>query len=169
MRYVTLSHTIFDFKMADDGNDKDNKRFKSEPGSTLSCHAVRLKPGQEIKDFLLNFVKVKKLGAPFVLSCVGSVTQATLRLANASIDTPNEIIEVKGRHEIVSLVGTLADEGHLHASLSDKDGNVIGGHVMGNMKVFTTAEVVIGNCDTLLFTRETDDETGFDELVVRGK
>mgnify|MGYP000031852878 CR=1 FL=1 len=40
---------------------------------------------------------------------------------------------------------------------------------MGNMKVFTTAEVVIGNCDTLLFTREIDDETGFDELVVREK
>ena len=80
-----------------------------------------------------------------------------------------QIIEVKGRHEIVSLVGTLADEGHLHASLSDKDGNVIGGHVMGNMKVFTTAEVVIGNCDTLSFIREIDDETGFDELVVREK
>ena len=80
-----------------------------------------------------------------------------------------QIIEVKGRHEIVSLVGTLANEGHLHASLSDKDGNVIGGHVMGNMKVFTTAEVVIGNCDTLSFTREIDDETGFDELVVREK
>ena len=66
-------------------------------------------------------------------------------------------------------MGTLADEGHLHTSLSDKDGNVIGGHVMGNMKVFTTAEVVIGNCDTLSFTREIDDETGFEELVVREK
>lgn len=80
-----------------------------------------------------------------------------------------QIIEVKGRHEIVSLVGTLADEGHLHASLSDKDGKVVGGHVMGNMIVFTTAEVVIGNCDMLSFTREIDDETGFDELVVKEK
>jgi len=97
------------------------------------------------------------------------VTQATLRLANAARDTPNEIIEVKGRHEIVSLVGTLADEGHLHASLSDKDGYVVGGHVMGNMEVFTTAEVVIGNCDMLSFTREMDDATGFDELVVTEK
>ena len=40
---------------------------------------------------------------------------------------------------------------------------------MGNMKVFTTAEVVIGNCDTFSFTREIDDETGFEELVVREK
>jgi len=80
-----------------------------------------------------------------------------------------QIIEVKGRHEIVSLVGTLAGEGHLHASLADKDGHVVGGHVMGNMEVFTTAEVVIGNCDMLSFTREMDDETGFDELVVTEK
>lgn len=78
-------------------------------------------------------------------------------------------MEVKGKHEIVSLVGTLADEGHLHASLSDKNGHVVGGHVMGNMKVHTTAEVVIGNCDMLSFTREFDDETGFDELVVKEK
>lgn len=78
-------------------------------------------------------------------------------------------MEVKGKHEIVSLVGTLADEGHLHASLSDKDGHVVGGHVMRNMKVHTTAEVVIGNCDMLSFTREFDDETGFDELVVKEK
>jgi len=118
---------------------------------------------------LLKYVRDKKLEAPFVLSCVGSVTNATLRLADAARDTPNEIIDVKGRHEIVSLVGTLAGKGHLHASLSDKDGHVVGGHVMGNMKVFTTAEVVIGNCDMLLFTREMDDATGFDELVVNEK
>ena len=70
---------------------RKNKRFRSEPGSTLSCYALRLKPGQEIRECLLNYVKTKKLGAPFVLSCVGSVTQATLRLANVSIDTPNEV------------------------------------------------------------------------------
>ena len=40
---------------------------------------------------------------------------------------------------------------------------------MGNMTVFTTAEVVIGNCDMLLFSREMDDQTGFDELVVKEK
>ena len=80
-----------------------------------------------------------------------------------------QILEVKGRHEIVSLVGTLAGNGHLHASLSDKDGHVVGGHVMGNMKVFTTAEVVIGNCNMLSFSREIDGDTGYDELVVKEK
>ena len=112
------------------------------------------------------------LGCGFVKQWLNFLNVEIIRPLNSDFDVRFlflQIIEVKGRHEIVSLVGTLADEGHLHASLSDKDGNVIGGHVMGNMKVFTTAEVVIGNCDTLSFTREIDDETGFEELVVREK
>lgn len=73
--------------------------------------------------------------------------------------------------EIVSLVGTLSSIGghHLHISLSTKQGNVIGGHVFGEMNVFTTAEVVIGECVDLNFTREFDRQSGFDELVVNPK
>lgn len=75
-------------KMADESK---NKRFRNEPRSTLSCYSLRLKPGQEVRECLLKYVKDKKLEAPFVLSCVGSVTHATLRLADASRDTPNEV------------------------------------------------------------------------------
>jgi predicted DNA-binding protein with PD1-like motif len=42
----------------------------------------------------------------------------------------------------------------------------MGGHVMGDMIVFTTAEIVIGNCDGLKFTREMDGQTGYRELVI---
>lgn len=73
-------------------------------------------------------------------------------------------------YEILSLSGTLAGErGHLHISLGDKDGNVIGGHVMGDLMVYTTAEVVIADCTDCLFTREMDADTGFQELVVTKK
>ena len=67
------------------------KRFRNESRSTLSCYALRLEPGQEVRETLLKYVRDKKLAAPFVLSCVGSVTQATLRLADAARDTPNEV------------------------------------------------------------------------------
>lgn len=70
------------------------KRFRGETRSTLSCYALRLKPGQEIRECLLNYVKDNNLEAPFVLSCVGSVTQATLRLADASRDTPHEVNQI---------------------------------------------------------------------------
>ena len=77
------------------------------------------------------------------------------------------MIELNDKHEIVSLVGTLSDgSGHLHASLSDAKGGVVGGHVVGDMVVFTTAEVVIGECEQITFKREMDHMTGFSELTV---
>ena len=75
-------------------------------------------------------------------------------------------LEINEKCEIVSLVGTLSAGGHLHASLSDRNGKVVGGHVLGNMIVFTTAEVVIGDCEAIYFTREMDPKTGFKELIV---
>jgi len=68
----------------------------------------------------------------------------------------------------VSLVGTLSGgEGHLHISLSDVQGHVIGGHVIGGLYIYTTAEIVIGECSDLKFEREHDDSTGFQELAIK--
>ena len=41
------------------------------------------------------------------------------------------------------------------------------GHVVGDMIIFTTAEVVLGDCQGAKFTREMDSRTGFPELVVQ--
>ncbi|KAM9316789.1 bifunctional protein GlmU-like [Gastrophryne carolinensis] len=137
--------------------------------SSMSVHALRLGPGEEIVSSLFRFVQEKKLRAPFIITCVGSVTKATLRLANADAENSNEIIYLKEKFEIVSLVGTLNEHAHLHISLSDKDGKTIGGHAMGDLEVFTTAEIVIGELIDLQFTREMDERTGFPELVIRAR
>ncbi|XP_072265600.1 bifunctional protein GlmU-like [Pyxicephalus adspersus] len=134
--------------------------------SSLSVYALRLGPGEEIVTSLFKFVQEKELRAPFVITCVGSVTKATLRLANADAVNRNEIINLNEKLEIVSLVGTLNEYAHLHISLSDKDGKTIGGHAMGDLEVFTTAEIVIGELSDLQFTREMDERTGFPELVI---
>ena len=68
--------------------------------------------------------------------------------------------------EICSLVGTLADSGHLHVVLGREDGSTISGHVVGNIKIHTTAEVVIGNCESFNFQRSYDSSTGFNELEI---
>lgn len=69
--------------------------------------------------------------------------------------------------EILSLVGTLSgnDRGHLHASLGDSSGHVIGGHVI-EMQVYTTAEIVIGELPEAQFARLPDPETNCEELIV---
>ncbi len=43
---------------------------------------------------------------------------------------------------------------------------VIGGHVLGNMEVHTTAEIVIGNMPEFRFSRQMDPDTGYKELVI---
>ena len=93
---------------------------------------------------------------------MGSVRSAKLRMAHATSEHKNAFRTFEEKHEIVSLVGSLSKSGghHLHASLSDKDGNVYGGHVM-EMDVFTTAEIVLGVTETQIFDRVFDEDTGF--------
>lgn len=79
------------------------------------------------------------------------------------------MLHLSGRFEIVSLVGTLNPEPHLHISLADSHGAVVGGHLLGDLNIFTTAELLLGEAEQLLFSRELDPRTGFPELVVEGR
>ena len=127
--------------------------------------AIRLKPGDDLKQSLNSLVKENKVHAASVLTCVGSLQNAILRLANS-----DKILHKEGPFEIVSLVGTFSQNGsHLHCCLSDANGQVIGGHLLDGNRVFTTAETVLFELDNYLFTREFDEDTGFNELVVRYK
>ena len=56
---------------------------------------------------------------------------------------------------------------HLHLAVADQQGRTIGGHLAEGCTVRTTAEVVVAADDRLLFAREHDPATGYDELVVR--
>lgn len=60
--------------------------------SSLQVHAVRFGPGQELLGSLQAFVEGRRLRAPFIITCVGSVTKATLRLANATATNTNEVL-----------------------------------------------------------------------------
>lgn len=128
----------------------------------MSFFALRLRPGQDLGFELSRFVRENNLQAGFIVTCVGSLRQAALRLANRSETTMYE-----DKFEIVSLVGTLDAEGyHLHISLSDGQGRTIGGHLMAGCLIYTTAEIIIGEADHLLFSRPFDPETGYPELKV---
>jgi predicted DNA-binding protein with PD1-like motif len=128
----------------------------------MKTHTFRLKPGQDLFDEIEAYVAAKHIGAGCVLSCVGSLTHAMLRLANR--DSNNEY---EGYFEIVSLNGTVSIHGsHLHISISDGDGVTIGGHVVSGCRIYTTAEVVIAELDDVVYKREFDEGSGYDELTV---
>ena len=131
--------------------------------SSLRTYALRLRPGQDVRQELLAFVQQHELKAACVLTAVGSLTTATLRLANQEGPTVYQ-----GHFEIVSLVGTLAVSGsHLHLSVSDSTGRTIGGHLLDGNRVYTTVELIIGELPALEFARETDPTFGYRELTVR--
>ncbi len=129
----------------------------------MKIHALRLKPEMDLKQELVNFTKEKNIQAGFIVSCVGSLKEANLRLADEEI-----IKTFKEKFEIVSLVGTLSQDGlHLHTSLSDKEGKVIGGHLKEGCAINTTAEIIIGEEESLTFNRKIDEVTKFKELIIK--
>jgi len=132
--------------------------------SSLTAYALRLKPGDDLRQQLNAFVAAHHLEAGAVLTCVGSLTEVSLRLANQENAT-----HYRGHFEIVSLVGTLSATGggHLHLAVADSTGRTIGGHLLDGCRIYTTAEIVLGALPQLQFVRETDTTFGYKELVVK--
>lgn len=130
--------------------------------SPVVSHCFRLKPGQELKKELLYYCQLHHLHAACVVSCVGSISRAHIRLSGGK-----DVVEFQGPFEIVSLTGTLSAEGiHLHISLSNFEGRVIGGHLMDGCEIHTTAEIMLLENTALHFTREMDAQTGYKELII---
>ena len=59
---------------------------------------MRLKPGQEVKKCLEDFVHENDLKAAFVLTCVGSVTKVTLRFAANKNKETNRVTKLGMYH-----------------------------------------------------------------------
>ncbi|MCM2278393.1 MAG: DNA-binding protein [Oligoflexia bacterium] len=129
----------------------------------MKTFAFRLTPGQDLKLEILAFIRARELHAATLLTCVGSLTRASLRLADRE-----DASLVEGPFEIVSLVGTASAAGgaHLHLAISDGDGRTLGGHLMEGSLIHTTAEIVIGELAEVEFRRAPDPATGYDELKV---
>jgi predicted DNA-binding protein with PD1-like motif len=136
---------------------------KRETGvSVAKFHAIRLLPGDDLRAQLTGYVQSHGLRAAAIVSAVGSLQEASLRMADES--RPTKLV---GKYEIVSLSGTFSPDGpHLHIAISDHEGRTIGGHVLDGCIVYTTAEVVIAELTDLRFSRETDARTGYHELQI---
>jgi len=122
---------------------------------------LRLQPGADLRSGLAAALAASgKGGSAFVISGIGSLSQAALRLAGA-----NEVLQLTGELEILSLAGTLGPDGaHLHMSIADAGGRVLGGHVGQGCIVRTTAEVLLAVLDDWELRRAADPATGYLEL-----
>lgn len=158
---------------------------------THQSHAVRIPPHADLVPSLLDAakqaMKASNSKSAFIMTSVGSLSEVTLRMAAKEKGTDKQPLSKKPKvdeslaeatslgvktfqehFEIVSLIGTFSADGgkHLHMSVSNADGEVLGGHLMSGT-VFTTLELVLGTISGVAFEREMDSQTGYKELVVK--
>ena len=124
---------------------------------------LRLQPGADLRQALEAWMGEQQEQAACLISAVGSLSVAQLRLAGAT-----QAKAIHGELEIISLSGTLSSDGaHLHIAIADNNGTVIGGHLCVGSLVRTTAELVVGLLPEWRFHREPDPATGYTELEIR--
>lgn len=149
---------------------KYNPKFDTDPASVVSTILVfmrplpvRLRPKQDLRLALESVPSESKVSAAFVLQGMGSLSVARIRFAGMS-----EATELRGDLEILTLSGSLSPDGvHLHITVADAEGRVVGGHVAQGCVVRTTAEILLALLPDYQFSREPDAESGWDELVIR--
>lgn len=129
----------------------------------MKTHCFRLTKGQDLKESIKEYCIKNKIQAGTILSSVGCLYEVNLRMAGGK----DYYTEIKD-YEILSLNGTVSMNGiHLHISLSDIKGNVLGGHLENGCFINTTCECILMEFDEFVFTREFDENTGYKELVVK--
>jgi predicted DNA-binding protein with PD1-like motif len=134
---------------------------KSDP--SLRMLPVRLHPGDDLRRTLEAVVAREGMAAAFVVSGIGSLRPALIRLAGAE-----EAMAIQGDIELLTLSGSIAEgASHLHLSVADAQGHVVGGHAGYGCVVRTTAEILLALLPGWHFSREIDPLTGWAELTVR--
>ena len=129
----------------------------------MDATPLRLNPGDDLRRALDAALASQGCAAAFVVAGIGSLSAARLRLAG--VETPEALT---GDLEILTLSGTLSPDGsHLHMSLADAQGRVMGGHVAPGCVVRTTAEVLVAWLPEWRLAREFDPATGYAELAIR--
>jgi predicted DNA-binding protein with PD1-like motif len=144
-------------------NDENKTENLQSYKSSLMAHVLRILPGSDIYQEIINFLIKNSIEAATIISCVGSLKKIHIRTA-----TGKNFIEIEDYFEIVSLVGCVSIErSHIHISLGNSEGNTISGHLMkeGNI-VFTTAELVMGELKDLKFSEELCNLSGWPELKI---
>lgn len=124
---------------------------------------IRLDPNQDLRRALESVLYEENMRAGFVLQGIGSLSMARIRFAG--LDEPTEIC---GDLEILTLSGSLSPDGpHLHMSIADAHGRVLGGHVAPGCIVRTTAEILLALLPDVVLSRAPDAQSGCKELVIQ--
>lgn len=141
--------------------ESENRCMDTQSGQMF--FVIRLLPDTDLRQGIEDCAKKWQVQAAVLVTMVGSLKQAKLRLAGA-----DEPASFEGPLEIVSVTGTISCPCgiHVHISVADKGGVVYGGHLVYGCTVGTTVELTILNrSDSFHFERRPDSMTGYKELI----
>jgi predicted DNA-binding protein with PD1-like motif len=134
--------------------------LKQAAGAAGRVHVLRLQPGEDVRIKLNEWVNAQRMEAAAITSAVGSLTHAHLRYANRA-----DGIMTTADLEVLSLSGTLSIHGmHLHLSVADRDGKMLGGHMLDGCIVRTTLELTVQEIEGVRMLRVKDEQSGYEEL-----
>ncbi len=123
---------------------------------------LRLHPGDDLKQALESRIAHEGEGSAWIVSGIGSLSVAQLRLAGR-----NEASVLDRDLEILTLQGSLCRSGsHIHITVADANGAVLGGHLCEGSLVRTTAEVLVARLPQWQLQRAVDPTTGYRELEI---
>lgn len=126
----------------------------------------RVQPGQELLTKISSYCSKNSITSGVIIGIIGSLEKARLSFL---VKLPGEYMTVDyaGPLEIVCAQGTvtLAEDNHIiHIHIQISDQEVCRGGHLTEARVFSTAEVAIGELDYQLH-RTLDEYTGLNELV----
>ncbi|QIK69859.1 DNA-binding protein [Erysipelothrix sp. HDW6C] len=125
-------------------------------------HVLKLMPGQDLVTALDGYCKKHEIEAAYIGTMVGSLAKVAFRKG-----FERTLFVMDGPFEIVSCVGTLSRQGmHIHASVSDREFKVYGGHIVMGCHVQSTAEIVIIELENHQLSRTKGELTDFKELRI---
>ena len=126
-------------------------------------HVLRLSSGEDLLEAMSTYCEKYNIEAAYIGTCVGGLSQVSFRKG-----VTRHLLTLKGTFEVVSMEGTVSIGGnHIHASVSDQDFNVKGGHLMQGTIVQTTAEIVLIQLESFELHRSKDLLSGYKSLKVR--
>mmetsp|Transcript_32149 Transcript_32149/g.80913 ORF Transcript_32149/g.80913 Transcript_32149/m.80913 type:complete len:186 (-) Transcript_32149:53-610(-) len=115
-------------------------------GSFARYFAFTVPEGHDLLQIITDYAKNNQLPAAYVVSCVGSVSNATLKCAPSkkSATAKQGVKTLKGNFVVCNMQGTLSGKySKICAQFSNKNGEMYGGELVGGVTVSDTCEVVI--------------------------
>ncbi len=129
-----------------------------------SLVVAKLDDGEDLFESLEGLVKKHDINSGLVVSGIGMLRNFVLGYFDGKHYQKKEF---KTPCELISLQGSISTQGetviHLHVSLADESGEVIGGHLF-QAEVCSLNEIVIRRLEEIALRRRLDEATGLKML-----